>query len=81
MKWVKKIIEQEGGLVRYITAKEKGRPCWYYLELDIEKYSEYKKALKSGNFTLTDYGKILKSGWGEKPDEETLKEMKERYNV
>ncbi len=76
-----KLIGQEGGEVRYITAVENGRPAWYFLKLSPERYPEYKKRMQTGTLDLRQYGDILVSGWGEAAPPGVLMEMKERHGV
>lgn len=63
-----RFIEREGGTVRLLTAKEKGKPAWFVLQLDAALYQQYKTGLRAGAMNIRDYGKILASGWGAPPE-------------
>ena len=69
MSFVKQMMHKDGGMVRLITATERGKPCWFLLELDAEHYSDYKAKMKRGDLNIADYGAIKQSGWGEPPEE------------
>ncbi len=81
MSFQNKILESEGGLVRYVTATEQGRRAWFFVRLFPEYYSEYKKLIKSNSFSLKKCGEILASGWGEAAPDDILQDMKKRYDV
>ena len=59
------MMMQDGGEVRYITAREKNRPCWFFVRLEASRYAEYKRSLSHPMTNLSDFGQILLSGWGE----------------
>lgn len=46
-----------------------GMNCWYYVLVDKNKLIKFKAEFqtKKDDFNLTDYGTILKSGWGQEP--------------
>ena len=47
--------------------------CWYYLEVDYAKHGMFRKISGSGRkFTLTDFGRIISSGWGDNPPQATI---------
>jgi hypothetical protein len=74
-----KLITQQGGLVRFITANERGRAGWYYLKLFPESYQEYCKKIKSGDLTLNHYGEIIARGEGTTPPAEVAQRMLDDY--
>jgi hypothetical protein len=68
--FLEKIIKAENGMFRLVTAQENGNAAWFYIELHPHMYAEYKRVLKNGMLhTVSNYGKILQSGWGEAPKE------------
>ncbi len=66
--YASQFIKQEGGETRLLTAKEKGKPAWFVLQLHAALYQQYKSALRTGAMNIRDYGKILISGWGTPPE-------------
>ncbi len=57
-----------------------GLPAWYYLMVTRTKLQLYKKAMATGNLHLTDYGIILKSGYGNGPPADIAEHMKKEHN-
>lgn len=81
MSFVLKIIAQDGGAVRYLTATEAGQACWFYLRISEQHYSEYQQKLKQKAMNIRDYGEIVESGWGEYPPEDVIDRMKKQFGV
>lgn len=79
--FTQKIVENEGGLVRYITATENGKTCWCFLKLIPEKYREYKLGIRKDQMNIRDYGEVLLCGWGESAPEIAKRVMRKRYDV
>ncbi len=79
--FAQKLLVTEGGMVRLITANEKGKPAWFFVELNPAVYADYKRALRQDKMNIKDYGQILESGWGEMPPEEVTERMKDEYGV
>ena len=75
-----KLIEREGGQIRFIKTKEKGQNCWCYLQVDPLKFSAYKQALRQKTMNICDYGEILQGDWGEFPPSEVIAYMQETYD-
>ena len=60
-----------------------GRPFYVFIQMNCRDYMRYKKAL-SGSKTvdLTNFGKILDTGWGQKPSHQTCQRiLKEHTNI
>ena len=81
LSFAEKIIDKEGGLIRYITATKDGKPCWYFLKLHPAQYREYLKNLKLEQLNLNDFGEILLCGWGEHASSIAKKLMRKKYDV
>ena len=60
-----------------VRGKDQGQAVWHYVLLDDdpEKTRELYQAAASGHYDLSDYGKVLKSGWGEDPPQEVKDEI------
>ncbi len=74
--------------VTTVTGIDKGRQAWHYLLLvdDEETIREFKDRTggeNAGKNTIdnSNYGQILKSGWGQEPPKEAEKWIKEHYFV
>ena len=70
------------------TGTENDQPVWHYVLLvDDEEtitklYDETRGENASKNTAnISDYGQVLKSGWGQEPPEEAEKWIKEHYDV
>lgn len=70
MNIVDKIIKSKNSAIYLITAKEQGKDCWFYVKVNKIKQPLLEAALKIGEFSVTDYGQVLYSGWGAEPDSE-----------
>lgn len=56
-----------------------GRPAWYYLMVDKPKKRLFETDAKRGKIQLTDYGKVITSGYGEDSPQDVKKKMKDEY--
>jgi hypothetical protein len=75
-KKTKKALE---GKVFLIRGKDNGRAAWHYVLVSPEKIKELRHQKSGTNIDVTDFGKIIRSGWGENPSEEIEKEIEEEY--
>ena len=77
--WHKKSIRDR---IYIIRGNDGGRPAWYYVlvvdEQDIE--DKFLEKVASHHVDLTDYGQVLKSGFGEDPPND-VKEWAESYET
>ena len=71
--------ERGGDLVYLVRGKDGGRPAWHYVLVDVVKVAAFKEKLRGGSLDVSEYGKILYSGWGKDPPEEIDKAIKEEY--
>lgn len=55
------------------------RAAWYYLQVDKLKKKLFETDAKKGQIQLTDYGKIIISGYGEQVPADVKKRMKDEY--
>ena len=56
-----------------------GKEAWYYVLTDIGKEKAFKAQNGVEKMTLTDYGRILYSGFGKNPPAETAEIMLKDY--
>jgi hypothetical protein len=56
-----------------------GQPAWYYLCIDRGKKHRFELSATMGQIQLTDFGRIIISGYGEYPPPEVKKRMKDEY--
>ena len=63
-----------------IRSKYSGRPAWHYVLVENEsKYVELKKRKPGTNIDVTDYGKIIESGWGPNPSKAKIEHINRLY--
>jgi tetratricopeptide (TPR) repeat protein len=69
-----------GLLVFLIRGKDSGRAAWHYILVAQDKLSLFKQKLGTGNIDVSEYCKILYSGWGENPPPEIVETVKNQYS-
>jgi tetratricopeptide (TPR) repeat protein len=63
-----------------VRGKDKGKPAWHYILIEDElKYQEIKKQKPGKNIDVTDYGRILESGWGKNPPKNIVEKINKEY--
>jgi hypothetical protein len=74
-------LSQKGHLIHKLKAKDTtGRWAYYFVLVNQSSEQEFLQALSSNqSIDLDQYGKVVASCYGEKPDEETRKFLKEKY--
>jgi hypothetical protein len=80
MSFLRRMQQAEGGEIRFITAQEKGKPCWFYLYVSPDRFVEYKRQIKNEHMNIAELGTILKSGWGAYPSENVIHYIKEEFD-
>lgn len=76
--WADRVFN--GSLLYCVRGKDRGKPAWHYVLVDEEKEGAFKDKLKTGSVDVADYGKVLKSGWGEDPPKPIKDTMQKRFN-
>ena len=56
------------------------RLAWYYVSVDPAKWLDFKDREGTPNLKLTEFGKVLYSGYGQDPPEVIKQKMKDEYN-
>ena len=76
----------EGKRLHLVRGEDQGRPAWHYLLIEdvIDIQSNFEAHFAEGNMyagsiKLTNYGKILASGFGENPPNEITDKINEEY--
>ena len=64
------LAKSSSPLVHLVRGKDKGKPAWHYVLVEEGKLNMFKDKVSSGNINVTEYGVVLKSGWGKDPPEE-----------
>ncbi len=75
----KKTLKALEGKIYLVRGKDGNRPAWHYILVPKDKEIELKKQKAGTNIDVADYGKIVKSGWGEDPSDEIKREIEEEY--
>jgi len=55
--------------VYLVRGKDRGRPCWHYVMVEKSLLGLFLKRSNGGSLDVTDFGTVVKSGWGENPSE------------
>ena len=74
-----KFSKSKGEFVYLVRGKDKGRPAWHYVLVEKLKLPIFLKKTNGGTVDVSEYGKILYSGWGENPPEDIVKKIEEEY--
>ncbi len=80
MAFTEKVQSSKGDLVYLVRGKDAGKPAWHYVLIDKIKLPIFQQALKTGNIDVSEYGKVLESGWGENPPKEVTDAIKKQYS-
>ncbi|MEH2144706.1 hypothetical protein [Nostoc sp.] len=77
-----RFLAGQGRLIHKLKAKDStGRWAYYFVYVEPSKEKEFMNALNSNHsIDLEDYGKIVGSCYGEKPDEQLRNLLKEKYD-
>ena len=70
-----KMSEELKNKIFLIRGKDKGRDAFHYVDVLPWHLEELRQMPQGSNIDVTDYGKILRSGWGENPSKEIVLEM------
>lgn len=80
MGFADKVIKQRGHLLYLVTGKDStGQKAYYYLLVDKPKLQSFLDAFDKSDMELTDFGRIITSGYGDEAPAEVEAEMKEKY--
>lgn len=67
--FVNKIISEKGQNIHKVKAIDgTGRKAYYFVLVDPTKEKDFRIAITNGSLNLEDYGTILASCYGEKPN-------------
>ncbi len=56
-----------------------GQLAWYYVQVDPHQRIRFERVIKSGAMVLTEYGKVLLSGYGAQPNDSARAFMKNEH--
>lgn len=72
--------DEPPAIIILVTGEDaESQPQWAYVKILAQNYVPFKTAEEKGNYNLSDYGTILKSGRGKTPPDSIRKEMHEQY--
>lgn len=79
--FVDQIVAKKGHLIHKLKAKDStGRWAYYFVLVEPPREKAFLDAIKGdGMIDLEDFGKVIASCYGEEPNEETKKFLKEKY--
>ncbi|XP_022777644.1 ankyrin-1-like [Stylophora pistillata] len=73
-----KYKENAGERIYLVRGKDRGKPVWHYLLVQKALLPLFLRKIK---LNVTDFGKVLKSGWGKDPPESVREEITETGNA
>ena len=80
MSFAKRINSSLGNLVYIVRGKDKEMEAWHYvLVKDKALLPIFLKKAAGGPIDVSQYGKILYSGWGENPPDDIVNKVQEQY--
>ena len=80
--FLSKINTARSELIYLVKGEDKGKPAWYYIQVDKKKDILFQRAISNssgGNIDLKCYGEVIKYGWGKEPPESAKKYIEEQY--
>ena len=81
MSFTQKVLKSGAMPIYFLTCKDlQGWDCYYFLAASHEKMKSLKNK-KADSFNLTEYGKIILSGYGNAPSEEEKAWLKAQYDI
>ena len=79
--WTHKILDSKGEILFVSTVFPDGRNAYYYMLMSRANNAAFYEVLKmQKEIELTDFGRVVRSGWGE-PSEEDKEFMRKNYNA
>lgn len=71
---------QSGNINLYLTQGLAGNiPVWHYVKVYKQQLPLFLSAIKSGTLDITNFGKVVISGWGEEPPEHVKVRILKEY--
>jgi len=80
MSFITQIQTSRGDLVYLVRGKDLGREAWHYVLIDKVRFPLFMRMLEKGALDVSEYGKILYSGWGKNPPPEIIETIKAQYS-
>ena len=77
-KWEDRLFNKSR-FVYLIRGKDRSKQAWHYVLVDEDKVEAFKSKISSGTIDVADYGKVLKSGWGENPPKDISRKIDLRF--
>ncbi|XP_013392747.1 ankyrin-3-like [Lingula anatina] len=71
----------EGDMVYLVRGKDKKRPAWHYVLVKRRLHSTFILKTQGGSLDVADYGRVLKSGWGQDPPEDIKTKIDEEHST
>lgn len=62
-----------------VRGRDRGKHAWHYVVLHKSKRDKFLVDSRKGAIDVSEYGKIVSSGWGKDPPEDIKKEMEALY--
>lgn len=82
MSFAETIAKKSSTPIHYIWGTQaNGEFCYFFIMCSKQKYDALKEHFGQGNVNIEDYGAVVASGWGKKPDEATKQKLINEYKV
>lgn len=80
---LEKISSSRASDVYLVRGLNENRPAWYYIEVEKLKIPIFNELCenKSTGVNLAAFGRIIDSGWGDEPDNNSRKKIEEKYGI
>lgn len=78
---VRALLEERMNLVYLVRGKDDGREAWHYVLIDAPKLAGFRRGLATGSLDVSEYGKILYSGWGQDPPPNVVGAINAEFSV
>ena len=63
-----------------VRGKDRGKPVWHYVLVERHLLGLFLKRTNGGRLDVADFGRVLNSGWGKDPPEETIDKILKDYD-
>lgn len=68
--------------ILFVTGSRNGRNAWYFIHVHrhlLKRFHTIKK--KSGEMNMSEFGSVVKTGWGSYPSENAITEIRQKFNA
>ncbi|XP_013392727.1 ankyrin-3-like [Lingula anatina] len=74
-------LVNEGVRVYLVRGKDNNKPAWHYVLVKRRLHSTFMLKTQGGSLDVADYGRVLKSGWGQDPPQDIKTKINEEHST